>query len=366
MERTTRPHFSARLTDFWFKRGSPEIGPFIRIGLGLLEMLYRLIVGMRQRWARFFSPAKVPGIRVIAIGNLVVGGAGKTPCTLALAAALEARSISFGIISRGYRSNAEKQTARLVRPETLLTVTPSDIGDEPWLLCWRTQQPVVVGSDRHAAVLLLKREYPQVQVALLDDGLQQRSISWSDSLVLIDKRGFGNEHCLPAGPLREPTSHLQNFDHWIDHDAPPDITQRYALPQSRGRLTQTNERWVPIAHWQDPARWAQFSAGIDRARHQSILAVAGIATPSDFFQTLSDQGLTFDRLALADHATDLVEQTIRRWNEKSYDLVLMTEKDAVKFFHAPSPIHNRAWALRRDAVLGADFLKRLLDGPKTS
>ena len=81
---------------------------------------------------------------------------------------------------------------------------------------------------------------------------------------------------------------------------------------------------------------------------------------------MSDQGLRFDTLALADHATDLVGQTIRRWEEKSYDLVLMTEKDAVKFFHQPSPINDRAWALRRDAVLDADFLKRLLDGPKTS
>ena len=366
MERTTRPPFSERLTDFWFNRGSPEFGPLLRLGLGILEMVFRLVIALRRAWSRAFSPPRVSGVRVVAIGNLVAGGAGKTPCTLALAAALKARSIPFGIISRGYKSKAEKQAAQLVRPASLNTVTPEDIGDEPWLLCWRTQRPVIVGADRHAAVRLLKDTFPEVQVALLDDGLQQRSVAWTDSLVLIDQRGFGNGHCLPAGPLREPIDRLREFDHWIDHDAPREITQRAPLPASRGHLTQTNDRWVPVAHWQDPSLWEDFSVGIDRARHQSILAVAGIATPSRFFQTLSDQGLRFDTLALADHATDLVGQTIRRWEEKSYDLVLMTEKDAVKFFHQPSPINDRAWALRRDAVLDADFLKRLLDGPKTS
>lgn len=366
MARTTRPPFSDRLMDLWFNRGSPEIGPLLRLGLDALEIVYRLVMAVRQSWHRTFVPPKVSGVRVVAIGNLVAGGAGKTPCTLALATALEARSIPFGIISRGYKSKAEKQRAQLVRPQSLTSVTPDDIGDEPWLLCWRTQRPVVVGSDRHAAVRLLKESFSDVQVALLDDGLQQRSVAWTDSLVLIDQRGIGNGHCLPAGPLREPVDRLRFFDHWIDHDAPAQITQCAPLPMSRGQLTQTNDRWVPIAHWQDPAKWEDFSVGIHRARQQSILAVAGIATPGRFFQTLSDHGLTFDTLALADHATDLVAQTIRRCEEKSYALVLMTEKDAVKFFHQPSPIHDRAWALRRDAVLDADFLKRLLDGPKTS
>ncbi len=357
----TRPPFSERLMDLWFKRSTPEIGPFVQAGLKALEMVYRLVIALRSAWCHAFSPPRVPGIRVVAIGNLVAGGAGKTPCTLALADALKARSIPFGIISRGYKSKAEKQAAQLVTPESLKTITPDDIGDEPWLLCWRTERPVVVGADRHAAVKLLKASFPEVTVALLDDGLQQRSVAWTDSLVLIDQRGLGNGHCLPAGPLREPIDRLRTFDHWIDHDAPESIRQRLALPTSRGQLTQTNDRWVPIAHWQDPALWKDFAAGIDQARHQSILAVAGIATPSRFFQTLSDQGLTFETLALPDHATDLVTQTIRRCEEKSYDLVLMTEKDAVKFFHQP-----RAWALRRDAVLDADFLKRLFDGPKTS
>ncbi len=366
MERTTRPPFSDRLTDFWFNRGSPGIGPFLRWSLRALEVVYRLVIAVRQAWGSAFSPPRVSCVRVIAIGNLVVGGAGKTPCTLALANALTFRSIPFGMISRGYKSKAETQPATLVRPESLTTVTPADIGDEPWLLCWRTQRPVVVGSDRHAGVRLLKEAFPDVQVALLDDGLQQRSVAWNDSLVLIDQRGFGNGHCLPAGPLREPIDRLRFFDHWIDHDAPTAMTQCAPLPRSRGQLTQTSDRWVPIAHWQDPSMWEDFSVGIHRARHQSILAVAGIATPSQFFQTLSDQGLTFDTLALADHASDLVSQTIRRCEEKSYDLVLMTEKDAVKFFHQPSSIQHRAWALRRDAVLDADFLKRLLDGPKTS
>ncbi len=366
MERSIRPPFSQRLTDFWFNRGSPNMGVFLRAGLLLLELIYRLGLGVRQGWTRLAPPRTIPGMRIIAVGNLVVGGAGKTPCTLALSAALSAQGIPFGIIARGYRSQAEHQPARLIRPADLSSVTPGDIGDEPWLLCWRTQRPVVVGADRHAAASLLQTTCPDVNVALLDDGLQQRTVTWTDSLVLIDQRALGNQHCLPAGPLREPIDQLRHYDHWIDNLAPADLTHRVALPKSRGTLRQTNECWIPIAHWQTPALWKDFAQGLSQAKGQSILAVAGIATPENFFNMLRDHGLTIDTLTLPDHATDLVAQTLRQWKEKQYDLVLMTEKDAVKFFHEPSPIHNQAWALRRDATLDPDFLKRLFDGPKTA
>ncbi len=366
MERSIRPPFSERLTDFWFNRGSPNFGMPVRASLRLLELIYRLGLGIRQIWTRISPPKKAAGIRVIAVGNLVVGGAGKTPCTLALSVALKARSIPFGIIARGYRSKAETQPARLIRPRDLQSVTPGEIGDEPWLLCWRTQQPVVVGADRSAAIALLQHTFPGIEVALLDDGLQQRSIAFTDSLVLIDQRALGNQRCLPAGPLREPIDQLRRFDHWVDNVAPPDIARRLPLPTSRGTLTQTNDCWVPLAQWRDPAMWKDFAQGLHHAKGQSILAIAGIATPEQFFDTLRDHGLTIDTLALPDHASDLVTQTLRKWEEKHYDLVLMTEKDAVKFFHEPTPIHNRAWALRRDAALDPDFLKRLLDGPKTS
>ncbi len=366
MERSIRPPFSQRLTDFWFNRGSPNVGMPLRASLGLLEVIYRFALGIRRIWTRVVPPREMPGMRIIAVGNLVVGGAGKTPCTLALSAALSARAIPFGIIARGYRSRAETQPARLIQPADLQSVTPGDIGDEPWLLCWRTQRPVVVGADRYAAAALLHTTFPEIKVALLDDGLQQRTVAWTESLVLIDQRVFGNQHCLPAGPLREPIDQLRHYDHWIDNLAPPEMTSRYALPQSRGILTQTNHCWIPIAHWQTPAMWKDFAHGLQQATGQSILAVAGIATPENFFNTLRHHGLTIDTLTLADHATDLVAQTVRKWREKHYDLVLMTEKDAVKFFHEPSPIHNQAWALRRDAALDPDFLKRLFDGPKTS
>lgn len=366
MAHATRPSFTERLTDFWFNRGSPNLGLFLRAGLYFGEAVYRLLLTLRQTWARFNPPRQAPGCRVLAVGNLVVGGAGKTPCTLALAAALNARYIPFGIIARGYRSKAEQQAARLVTPTELTSVTPADIGDEAWLLCWRTQQPVVVGKDRFAAISLLREAYPETQVAILDDGLQQRSLAWNDSLVLIDQRALGNEHCIPAGPLREPRHRLRRFDHWIDNAAPRGVADQLPLPASQGRLAQTNACWVPIDRWQHPAQWIHFEKGLQQARRRSILAVAGIATPEQFFQTLRQHALNIDTLALPDHATDLVAQTLRQCEEKHYDLILMTEKDAVKFFHVRSPIHNHAWALRREASLDPDFIKRLFDGPKTA
>jgi tetraacyldisaccharide 4'-kinase len=366
MARATRPSFAERLTDFWFNRGSPKFGPLVRTGLHFAELVYRVLLALRVIWIQFRPPKKAPGCRVLAVGNLVVGGAGKTPCALALANALNTRQIPFGIIARGYRSRAEQETARLVTPAELTSLTPADIGDEAWLLCWRTQRPVVVGKDRFAAITLLRKAHPEIQVAILDDGLQQRSLAWTDSLVLIDRRGLGNEHCLPAGPLREPTHRLRRFDHWIDNAAPQEVTDRLPLPPSQGRLEQTNACWVPIDQWQKPAQWIDFEKGLQQAKRRSILAVAGIATPEQFFQILRQQDLIIDTLALPDHATDLVAQTLRQCEEKHYDLILMTEKDAVKFFHVRSPIHNHAWALRREATLDPDFIKRLFDGPKTA
>ena len=357
----------------------------------LLERLYLALWRLREFVATRRPPPHAPdGIHVIAIGNLLVGGAGKTPCVLALALALRAAGIPVGILSRGYKSRSERSRPTVLLPYNLMNLSPEQVGDEAWLLAWRTESPVAISKNRQWGLEALLRADPSIKVVLLDDGLQQRTLAWDQSLLVMDDRALGNGHCLPAGPLREPAQDLGRFSYWIDNGlsslsteegrspmapmapiapiaqiapiAPiaPLAALTAQLPAAGGPLKQTLGPWVPLEHWRDGKQWLTTPQGVAAFRGRSILAVAGIAVPDRFFNLLSELGLEFDRFALDDHDPQLVAHVIGRWQVKNYDVVLMTEKDAVKFFHHDTPLHSKAWALRREAQLEPDVLQRLI------
>ena len=378
-----------RLIDFWY---APKASPSQAFSIGqiraltVLEALYRKLWRLREGFHKVVrKPFRSPRVKVIAVGNLVVGGAGKTPCVLSLAQYLADQGIAAGILSRGYKSQAEKGLPKVLMPYNLMNITPEQVGDEAWLMAWRTQRPVAVGKDRRQALDALLRADPALQVVILDDGLQQRSVAWDISLLVIDERGFGNGYCLPLGPLREPLAQLDRFSGWIDNgfgqaaesgsgpdlqtkpvDTPLAATPMPILPELTAKLTQRQGAWIPLAHWRDGKEWLDPQAGISRFRNKKILAVAGIAVPERFFALLQSMGLTFESLPLDDHDPHLVRKTLEACARKTYDLVLMTEKDAVKFFHQDTPLHEKAWALRRESQLDHSFLQRLIDGPQTA
>ena len=141
---------------------------------------------------------------VVVVGNLVAGGAGKTPVVLAIVAALQAAGHRPGIVSRGYggRTGASGGTNGVLEVEEN---TPAHrTGDEPLLLRRRSGCPVVVGADRVAAAQALRAAHPTLSVIVSDDGLQHRRLARSVEIIVFDERGVGNGRCLPAGPLREP------------------------------------------------------------------------------------------------------------------------------------------------------------------
>lgn len=363
---TTPNGLESQLLRHWFSP-IPQFSWPIRGLLWLVSLLYRLALATVTLAATLSPPKPVHGVRVIAVGNLIVGGAGKTPCVIALAIALKAAGLKCGLVTRGYRSAAEHQRSQVIDPGDLSTRSAADIGDEAWLMCWRTQLPVAVGKNRFQGAQALKRRYPDIDVVLLDDGLQQRSLRVDERLLVLDERGFGNGLCLPAGPLREPIGDLKRFNAWLDsgfssgshHARHIDM-----LPARVGRLRQSNAAWVPLSTWSVPDTWLPVDDGVKRFRGSRLLAVAGIAVPSRFFQTLEDLGIAFDRLPLHDHDPETVARVHEKWATKLYDAVLMTEKDAVKFFNrTPHAIHG--WALRRDATLNDDFLTRFPHGPQT-
>ena len=358
-----------RLFRHWFS-DRPVLNGIQRLLLWAAAQMYRALLWGRELWRRRVSPPRrLTGVTVVAIGNLIVGGAGKTPCAIALASAMRDAGIRCGLITRGYRSEAEHGPCRVVDPSELSSLTASQIGDEAWLLAWRTQLPIAVGKNRFEGAQRLKERYPDLQAVLLDDGLQQRSLHCDQRLLVLDERGFGNGACLPLGPLREPIGNLQRFDGWIDHgfrDSPGFQSVAHALPRTYARLSQTNHAWVPIAQWATPSSWLNLHEGVMRFKNLRLLAVAGIAVPARFFETLTGLGLAVDTLGLNDHDPNTVAYVQRRWATKAYDAVLMTEKDAVKFFHQDSVLDIPAWALRRDAILDEDFLTRFVHGLKTA
>jgi tetraacyldisaccharide 4'-kinase len=262
---------------------------------------------------RLRQPGYQPQVPVICVGNLVAGGAGKTPTTLALAQRLAARGHAVHIVSRGHggrlsgpvRVNEGQHRAR-------------DVGDEPLLLS--AFAPVWVAKDRAAGVRAA--EAAGARVVLLDDGFQNPAVKPSLSLIVVDAaRGFGNGRCIPAGPLREPVAvGLARADLVLsigDEAAQARFAAGWgaqlAIPQFRGQLR-------PLAMGMD---WAG-------AR---VLAFAGIADPERFFATLRSQGAEVLRgEALTDHAT-LSETLLRRLEAEAvaYGAQLVTtEKDAAR------------------------------------
>ncbi|HXU50652.1 MAG TPA: tetraacyldisaccharide 4'-kinase [Casimicrobiaceae bacterium] len=276
---------------------------------------------------------------VVVVGNLTVGGGGKTPAAIALARALAARGAAPGLVSRGY--GGRSRTPREVRPDD----DPAIVGDEPLILA-RSGFPVVVGRDRAAAAELLIARHPQTSVIVCDDGLQHLALARDVEIVVVDDaRGFGNGWLLPAGPLREPASRLAQVD----------AIARLADAQASAGDASADGRETRIVHRALPWRRVGDDAEVAGApgcwRGARVAALAGIAHPQRFFATLRAQGIDAATTALDDHhaftPADLPADA---------DVVLMTEKDAVKCRRFDDP---RLHYLPIEAVIDPRLVERV-------
>jgi len=285
------------------------------------------------------APAEPLGLPVIVVGNLVVGGAGKTPTVIALAQWLRAEGWTPGIVSRGYGR----------RGDGLVVVDPATpvahCGDEPKLIHLRTRAPLVVGADRVAAVRRLRDVAPRVNLLLSDDGLQHHRLHRDVQVIVFDERGAGNGLLLPAGPLRTalPEALPSNTLLLYNADAPT-----APLP---GALVQRRLAGVlPLADWAAGARprndWAALQGRV-------IVAAAGIAAPPRFFSMLRAQGLSIAELPLPDHH----DYARLPWPDGTHE-VIVTEKDAVKL-DAARIGGTQVWVATLDFVLPEAFLADL-------
>ncbi len=296
-----------RLPDAWLRRGP------VACALWPLSQLYGLVWHLRRfafqlGWLRSY---RLP-VPVVVVGNLVAGGAGKTPTVLATASLLRRLGWTPGIVSRGHGRVATD--VRQVDDAS----DAREVGDEPLLLRLRSRAPVVVGRDRVAAGRALLDAHPQVDVVVSDDGLQHLALARDASVIVFDERGAGNGWLLPAGPLREPVPDSPPPASVVLYNAPSPSTRLPGLRVER-RLAGAVEL---SAWWRgEPAEPATLRALAGRP----LVAAAGTARPQRFFDMLRDAGLAFDALPLPDHhAFDSLP-----WPAGTRD-VAITEKDAVK------------------------------------
>ncbi|HET7867022.1 MAG TPA: tetraacyldisaccharide 4'-kinase [Burkholderiaceae bacterium] len=307
-----------------------------------VSWLYGLVIALRAACYRLglLRTERLP-VPVLVVGNLVAGGAGKTPTTIALIQLLRDRGYTPGIISRGYGRPSD-EVAMVHRQ-----LPASQSGDEPLLMHLRTNAPVAVGADRVAAGLTLLARHPEVDMLVSDDGLQHLRLARDAQVIVFDERGAGNGWLLPSGPLRQP----------VPRNVPPHSAVLYnadapstALP---GHLAQRRlAGFTSLQSW-----WAgeATSHGVLAAlRGRRVLAAAGLARPQRFFGMLRATGLDIDELPLPDHH----DFATLPWPAGTAD-VIVTEKDAVKL--RPEAIGTtRVWVATLDFELSAAFADALM------
>ena len=288
-----------------------------------LELVFRTVAALRRAlYQNGLLPSYRCPVPVVVIGNITVGGTGKTPAVIALVESLQARGIRVGVVSRGYGAR-ELQAAYRVTDDSHVY----QCGDEPLLIQRRTGCPCVVAPSRADAVRTLLAD-TAVDIIVSDDGLQHYALQRDLEIALLDaERGIGNGFCLPAGPLREPASRLKTVDH---------VLYRGSGDESNG----LQYRQVALVH---------LSSGKECAVSPSIIgnkvhAIAGIGQPEQFFTGLERQGFKLQRHPLGDHH----DYRVADFEGLADKPLIMTEKDAVK---CASIAGDNAWYLKIDAQL---------------
>lgn len=309
-----------------------------------LSILFGLVAALRRVLYRagLLRAIRLP-VPVIVVGNISVGGTGKTPLVLWLADFLRQQGYHPGIVSRGYGGGTQGVVA--VDPRS----DPAVVGDEPLLLARKSGCPVWVGRDRVAAGNALLRAHTECDVLVSDDGLQHYRLDRDLEIVVVDgERKFGNGLLLPAGPLREGVSRLRSVDAVVVNGGSLKATMRL-----RNEFEMRLEGGV-FCNLRNP----EMRAAAADFGGKKLHAVAGIGNPQRFFAHLRRLGLAFEEHAFPDHC-------VFRPQDLDYgdaDALLMTEKDAVK---CAGFADERYWALAVEAILppafGQTMLQKLRD-----
>ena len=299
-----------------------------------VSLLFRALAALRRALYRsgILNSHELP-VPVIVVGNISVGGTGKTPLTLALVQQLVDRGWQPLIVSRGYGGGAQQ-------PQRVDANSDArQVGDEPLLMARRKLCPVWIGKDRAAAAQAALQAHPQCDIVLCDDGLQHYRLQRDMEIAIVDgDRGSGNGFMPPAGPLREPVARLQTVDAVVVNGG--------STPAGQYAMRLSGETFHNLL---DPGKTVAASHFHALSNH----AVAGIGHPQRYFRHLQTLGIPFTPHAFPDHhpysADDLAFT--------GCDAILLTEKDAVK---CASFADERYWALHVDAQIDPALIEHIL------
>jgi tetraacyldisaccharide 4'-kinase len=318
----------------WLEARWYRLSP-LHLVLWPLSLVFGVLTALRRFLFRrgILGSTRLP-VPVVIVGNINVGGTGKTPCVIWLAQWLAEHGRAPGIIARGY--GGENREPQRVTAES----DPAQVGDEAVLLARRCSCPVWVGSSRAAAGLALIAENPQCDVVISDDGLQHYALQRDVELVVFDgERGCGNGMLLPAGPLREPVSRLHSVDALVinggtvfPHEMLPSHVPAFDMQLEGTRFYALN----PPHGEADAAHFAR----------SKVRAIAAIGNPQKFFNHLHEMGVAFTAQPFPDHHA----YTASDCAFGAETAVIMTEKDAVKCERLAGD-RDSWWALRVDAAI---------------
>jgi len=318
---------------YWWDRNG------IALALLPFSWLFCFLVWLRRTAYRIgiFRTKRI-SVPVIVVGNISVGGTGKTPLVIWLALHLKKLGYKPGIVSRGFGGNAQYWPQQ-VRPGS----DPTAVGDEPILIASRTGCPVSVGPDRVAAVLALQK-HTECDVIISDDGMQHYALGRDLEIAVVDAdRGLGNGFCLPAGPLRETVKRLDKVDMVVSNGT-----------AGRGRYVMQIKQ-TAVFNLAQPEQVKRLE---DFVREDRVHAIAGIGNPERFFKQLEMAGIRLERHEFPDHH-EFQPDDLEAMGDAT---LLMTEKDAVKCKRFAQPNH---WFVQVEAELHDTFehrLNKLIEG----
>lgn len=334
-----------------------------------LSWLFRLITWLNKKAYQiglkkiYYSP-----VPVIVIGNISVGGSGKTPLIITLVQYLQAKNIQVGVISRGYGGDTSQMPA-LVTPQS----TPDQVGDEPCLITQSNAKtgksiPMAVCPNRGQAIELLLQNFPNTQIILADDGLQHSALDRDQNWIVVDvDRGFGNGQVLPVGFLREPIRRLNQPNTTIIWHKKDWLDIPYPNSQFFQKVSQANLLMKLEEQSLQPLFFNQLFNQNPTLPPQKVIAMTGIGYPKRFFDSLSKLGFTVIKKPFNDHHDFILADFMNLSQDLSDLPIVVTAKDALKIrlllqntnSELAQNLKPRIWVLPVVAVLSEEVWHEL-------
>lgn len=327
-----------------------------------ISWLYFAIISVRHAFYEWdFFKVTTLRVPVVVVGNINVGGTGKTPVVIYLVEELRLLGFKPGVVSRGYTTK-NKTPNQFVSQVTAFS-TPDIVGDEPLLIATRCHCPVFVGQNRVKAAIALLAAYPDCDILISDDGLQHKALARQFEIAVVDaQKGFGNQALFPAGPLREPISRLAKVNmvivNGIEKQGLAAFYKKNLIVFHRHmhHALKIHQMFAMqlVGHSFYSLNRPEHRVTADYFFNKSVVAIAGIGNPTRFFNQIKHMKVDFVSKSFKDHHDFLLQDLVAI----KADIILMTEKDAVKCRHFDDA---RCWVMPVDATITPDFLSTMIN-----